>query len=311
MNKKIIFVISFLLLSNNAYSFRNYKCGTLNLQHTSKTVQFSFNTTSFPFGSAARGGITSAMGRWNVRSDFAFSNTEGTAASASDTINSIWWSAPANFPGGNAANTLARTRYTYNMTTCRFNNIDIIFNNSFGWNYSEALNHTPFSAAAIYNIHGVALHELGHALGLDHEERYYNTMGDSFSHLNFDATHSDYTPGEDATAGAISLYSESTIPAAPEDGITMMVRDAALSPTTPNSYSVHTQGVITDNSNNVIYSIPNTGLGPNRRYQLARGQIYKIPITLETNGANTHNRLMWAKLSSDRTFDSSDTAILD
>lgn len=53
------------------------------------------------------------------------------------------------------------------------------------------------------------MHELGHALGLVHENREYNIMGSDWTHISANGDWVSAYPGEDAIDGLVTLYTDS------------------------------------------------------------------------------------------------------
>ena len=66
--------------------------------------------------------------------------------------------------------------------------------------------YTCFMVALPAHLRATASHELGHALGLQHENRLYNIMGDDFSHTYANGNLLISGRGEDASEGLVRIY---------------------------------------------------------------------------------------------------------
>ena len=174
---------------------------------------------------------------------------------------------------------------------------DIVFDNAVSWSYTT----NQFSKEATFhdnymgNVYGgsrrsfvtTALHEMGHALGLLHENRRLNIMGSDMSHLHANDGKIRAYVGEDAGNGEVYLY-----------GMTGNILKDDLSVShwkfwkkggTDNEYSLH---ILTKmyyvNSGNVVSGdwaeeIGVDGLGV-RLYRVKKGTSYKVQFTYENNG---------------------------
>src|SRR5262249_15012083 len=108
----------------------------------------------------------------------------------------------------------AAAKWWWHHPTCRFKEADIIFNRTETWG-------VPFSVDGVGNkssflpytsvggkrpITTTAMHEMGHAQGLAHEERVYNIMGQDWTMLHTNGTRTAGYPGVDAVRGSMDTY---------------------------------------------------------------------------------------------------------
>ena len=96
-----------------------------------------------------------------------------------------------------ASGALAITRLNWIVDFC---NADVLFNNQYSWTTGAR----PWTTNAPYEFNTVAIHEFGHALGLEHENRWVATMN-SIYHANHQQIHGD------DRAGCRHLYSSGSM----------------------------------------------------------------------------------------------------
>ena len=151
-----------------------------------------------------------------------------------------------------------------------------------------------------------AIHEIGHALGLGHENRYYNIMGNDYTHLHTTGDNSlkSYV-GEDATSGLITLYGSSNR----QDLSVAQWRRVGSS----GEYSSHARTRLFDSNGTVLAS---TKVQPScirdyceMRHEVELGQQIQFEMTLENNGKNSQTVQLGYYISTNGTITNADTLI--
>lgn len=151
-----------------------------------------------------------------------------------------------------------------------------------------------------------ALHEVGHTVGLAHENRYYNIMGTDYTHVHTTSENAlrSYL-GEDTVNGLISLYGGT----GGEDLSVAAWRHVGAS----GEYSTHGRTRLFDSNGSVlnatkaVASCGNTNC--EMRYDVDLGQQIQYEMTLENNGSNTQTVTLGYYISTNATITSSDTLI--
>jgi len=150
-----------------------------------------------PSGSSWNEGFQNAMGKWNAKTQFRFLSQESFADPClDDEKNSVAFSLDAC---GTAfgSSTLAVTQGRFKIPEHTFIETDIIFSGSHNWDiYSGPNQFDPIDFSR------TALHELGHALGLDHEEQILSIMRPKTDDL--DSLQQDDIDGVTAIYGFLS-----------------------------------------------------------------------------------------------------------
>lgn len=261
---------------SKASAFKYYQCTTLfwsgPLKWSNNSTQMRANKTSFAPG-VWRDALTESVSKWNSNpSKFFFNLTvDDPDTEVGNGENEVWFTNDDNVLNGMPA----KTAISWDIG-CNVTEVDTVFDNR--------LPYTPFTNKSTLGAYGgssrpfqtTASHELGHALLLDHENRFYNIMGEDFTHLHTNAGVAKTYPGEDASNGAVFLYGLFSTPL--ND---LSVSHWKLSGKT-GGYSLHGRTQIFDTSEAVLSSYNDAG---EPRYYVNRGQQVQVELTYENNGA--------------------------
>ena len=175
-------------------------------------VQLGPSSITLADGSANWNAVAeNAFALWNEQiAGTQFTWTEaasGTAASEGDGINSMQF-ASTIYGDKFGDSTLAIT--LINFTGSQTAETDVLFNTAFRFN-SYRGTYSIFNGISYFDLHRIALHELGHALGLDHPDEHNQTvvalMNSKVSEV--------YSLQSDDIQGAVSLYGAPPNPPSP------------------------------------------------------------------------------------------------
>ena len=193
----------------SAYVFPT--CETQPMRWQNLLVVMSISPTSYPAGSIWDTKLQNAMWHWNnVKGSnigFLFNRTNGSRGQ--NDLNEIYLSSQWN----DEKNALAITGRRYICARDWFGNVDhwiqetdIRFNPNQSWNTSSydptVINNPSFEATAV--------HELGHVLGLDHEDRWLATMNSLHPSGGPLGQDKEWDPLPDDRSGVRHLYSDTT-----------------------------------------------------------------------------------------------------
>jgi hypothetical protein len=181
------------------------------------TMKLLLNTTPvLSDGSTYVSSVQTALQTWNSEiATIQFASATGVPASpANNTLNEVAFDSTV-YGTAFDANVLAITVFYYSNNprtdgTYRRTQADIIFNNAYTWDSYRG----PLRAAQ--DIQRVALHELGHVLGLDHPDEAIPPQSVS-AQMNSNVSNLDTLTADDI-AGAQSLYGVSIATLRPDRG---------------------------------------------------------------------------------------------
>jgi hypothetical protein len=149
-----------------------------------------------------------------------------------------------------------------------------------------------------YLFQTAAVHELGHALGLNHTFNRYSVMGTNWNFLHANCGVSTAYVGEDGTSGARSLYG------------TLASQDVAVAHWmhlgASDGYSTHQRTKVYDAAGAIL---PRVSIAGEQHYIVYAGQRVLVEATVENNGSAFQNTEARLYLSPDNCITPSDRVL--
>jgi len=168
-------------------------------------------------GSTSWGAVAEdALATWNgVLTNFRFTVVQDStvAQARSNRLNNVFFSSTvygSTFDRFTLAVTLLSTSST-NGVSNGFTEADVLFNTAFSWNSYRGNLRNASGGGTLQDFRRVAIHEFGHALGLNHPD----DIGQSVSAIMNSVTSNTDTITGDDIAGARAIYDGNTVAVAP------------------------------------------------------------------------------------------------
>lgn len=294
-------VMSVASLNANAAGWNT--CNGNNITWDNTVENLSAGKKSFPPGSAMAAALQTAVDRLNANpSKFYFTlSLSDTTINLNNGENEVWFSKDPAVLSGAPAITLTWSHcYEFAGLHYGIDETDVIFD--VNQNYTTSMNKANLNSfgGSSRPFQTTAIHELGHAMGLNHENRWYNIMGDDWNHIHVNGSTARSYLGEDASEGSIILYGATSA----------NIEDLSLSNFkylgTSGQYSTHQPTQLFDSANSVLSSYNDSG---ERRYYVNKGQAVKLELTGENNGKATHTVKIAYYVSTNSTISTSDKLI--
>jgi hypothetical protein len=191
-----------------AYSYRT--CSGSAIKWNSGWTNMYISTTSMPAGSTWDSRLQNAMWHWNNVKGSSFNyyvgrDTDGSHQSGNGK-NEVYFDSTLS-----GALAVTSTRYhCYWLFGYQYgiDETDIGFNSNYSWTTSAYSYTNP--GGSPYRFEGVALHELGHALGLTHEDRWMATLNSYYPNSGPFGSNREWDPFGDDRYGVRVLYPDGT-----------------------------------------------------------------------------------------------------
>lgn len=274
------------------------ECGDQKVKWGSNSITLRSSSVGFPAGSTWLSALSTSIARVNDNpSPFNFSLSSGdTSVGFDNGQNEIWFSSDSAYSPA----------VTYTWSTCYWlfgyhasiDETDIIFYN--GTSYTTSTTPTalwPYGGSS-RPIQTTAIHEIGHALGLNHVNTEYNIMGQDWTHIHANGGVARAYFGEDASSGAVSLYGLGS----GEDLALTQWKHLGAS----GEYSTHQRTKLYTTGG---VEIAGSSFEGARRYNVNKGQTVQFELSAENNGANTQTGTLGFYVSTNDLISTADTLI--
>lgn len=204
--------LSSLIFTGTSFSYHYTTCDGDKTTWDDGWTNMYISTTSFPEGGAHDSRLQNAMWHWNnvKKSKWKFyvkRDTDGSHNSDNDR-NEIYWDADMSLDGTLAVTHMRTTCYWLFGTHTWIDEADIGFNQKYSWSTGSYSYSNPNGAP--YSFESTALHELGHVLGLNHENDVMATLNSHYPNSGPFGNSKEWDSYADDCQGVRYLYPESS-----------------------------------------------------------------------------------------------------
>lgn len=203
--------LALALLAPPAWAYQYWTCDGERVTWEGSGIGYRVANISFPPRSPQRAAIGRARTSWNLYSPgsvfrFWFRDVGDTSWESGDGQNTVGFTSAYGWGANTLAVTLTRFDPCWWFDDGSINETDVLFNPAKTWNFAT----NPAPDATGFSLAAVGTHELGHALGLDHEDRWMATMNSIYPNSGVLGNDNEPDPHADDVAGSRFLYGASS-----------------------------------------------------------------------------------------------------
>ncbi|MEM7437028.1 MAG: hypothetical protein AAF436_17880 [Myxococcota bacterium] len=265
---------------HHAHAYYYYKCGDTILRFQSGGLEYEAGTNSFA-SPHRRHSLRQALIHWNdAPANFVFFEPEwNQGVNTNNNVSEVWYSTDGGILDGAPARALIKWNCT--AFSKKFVAVDIVMNANRSWmNFEDRYNHQAWNGG-YRPAQTTLMHELGHALGLAHENRRYNIMGSDPRVITLNNEKFRSYSSEDSSRGAAVVYG-TTNSSKPDLAVSVFRYNG-----TSGEYSSHAfNRVVFAVTDTTVFSLPWKWDSVRQEHyvEVKRGQTYKFEFTYEHLG---------------------------
>lgn len=283
----------------SAMAYGYYTCWGTKIKWKAETAQLRHSAVSFPEGSSYRTASADTIDKANQNpSEFRFTRSWGDGSvGINNGQNEVWFT---NSDFGAPAQAVYQYAGLFFCNDPRLAEVDMRFDAGESYTSGTTLSTLWGYGGTKRPYRTTYMHEMGHAMGLAHENSRYNIMGEDWTHIHADNGVGRAYVGEDASNGLVFLYG--TVSGAHEDlSVTHWEYKEA-----DGEYSEHKRCGMRTQGGSLLPTFWNNGEEVRR---VKRGQTVQVEFTYENNGKATHTVDVGFYLSTDDDIQSIDPRI--
>jgi hypothetical protein len=295
---KLSVIILFILVvsTSSLLAYVYWECDGRALKWRTDPVIIRPASVSFPANNPYQAALGGAIAAWNLnpsKHSFLIVLPGVNTVALDNGRNEAWFSDDQDLLKGARAVTFCE----YDCGSGAITEADVVFD------VNQPL--TPYNNKYVLGLYGgssvpfdaLALHEYGHALGIDHEDRWYNIMY-GLAHLHTNGQYAFGYPGEDACNGAVFLYGVDNNPRRQDVAVSHWrittipgLGANGLNRTVVYDHEPHEAAYWLEFVETVDGFVAWRDCTSEPRFKVCNGQKIWVEFTYENNGADTQNSI--------------------